>query len=67
MERNWEIAARVWSGQLSSEGYRARVVADERALQVRHARTHSMSLPEITDEDLENMRAELPDMLARLR
>jgi len=67
MERNYCIAARVWLGELSSVGYEARIRAGERALQVRRARTHSMSRSELTADDLERIRAELPAKIASLR
>jgi hypothetical protein len=59
--RNFEIAARVLSGQLSSAGYEKRRLADEKA------QPHSVRRPEITDEDLARMRAELPALIAGLR
>ena len=59
--RNLGIAARVLSGRLSSTKYEKRCLADEKA------QPHSTGQAEITDDDLDRMRAELPTLVANLR
>ena len=64
--RNYTIAARVWAGTLSSSGYAARIIADGEAIRNRLARNYSMSRPELSEQDLERIRAELPGKIALL-
>jgi len=66
-QRNYVIAARVWSGELTAAGYAARIAESGRQIVQRLARRHSSTLPEITDDDLARMRAEIPGRIARLR
>jgi len=64
--RNYTIAARVWAGTLSSDSYKARISADEEAAKSRFARTYSMTRPELSEQDLERIRTELPGKIALL-
>lgn len=66
-KRNYTIASRVFSGALTSAGYQASIQESDRRTQHARARNHEMTLPELSDADLERIREELPGKIAKLR
>ena len=64
-QRNLEIAARVWAGDLSSQEYEAKRLTNDSAPDKRLARGITLSqdrdVTEIAEADLERMRKEVID------